>query len=124
MCIEAMAKNENCYFVNIQGISQMCNVGDIVHVHLPDRYGKKNYMHVEITNYGDDAYSTYKCCPTRHYIDSGIDTLGREMSQVFNQDFSRDVRCMISAWTLCEQCGPKCNECGNHCADVCPKGKC
>jgi hypothetical protein len=39
--------NPNCY--SVKGHGEFCNIGDFIRVNLPDKNGKRNYMHVDFS---------------------------------------------------------------------------
>ncbi|KAI8931059.1 hypothetical protein NX059_012070 [Plenodomus lindquistii] len=122
--VEAMTRSGqypggNCYAV--PSYKHFCNIGDRVHVNLPDQYGHNNYLHVRF--YGDKVFNYFRCCVdkpehdlnTRRDIDHAIDGLGKELSAEFGQEYTRLTMCILKEWRTCEECGQDCEGCQTSC---------
>jgi hypothetical protein len=106
--------NPNCYSVKDHG--EFCNIGDFIRVNLPDKNGKRNYMHVDFSS--EHVYNTFSCCKTRGKVDEGIDKLTSDFKKQIDSssfDQNRVTRCCVDGMSTCEDCGDKCDSCGPSC---------
>jgi hypothetical protein len=111
--------NPNCYSVKDHG--KFSNFGDFIRVNLPDKNGKRNYMHVNFSGVDEQLYGNFSCCLTLDKVDEGIDKLGDAFRKQFNfppRKRTRVSRCCIDGMKTCENCGSKCNTCDAHCPKI------